>query len=68
MEETPNLNGRRARCCYYNMRSPGHGSNYGTRPGEVCRVEVDSSMDLPFFEYKEGSEFDLFYCGCRGWD
>ena len=86
--EEPDLKGRRARCAYF----------------RTCGSEVDSSVDLAFFEYKgPGSpysintctcgyyevahtdkasnrvkcekftprgprEFDLYYCGCRGWD
>ena len=29
---------------------------------------VDSSWELPFFEYLPNKEFDRYYCGCWGWD
>jgi hypothetical protein len=32
------------------------------------QAEVDSSLDLAFFEYLPDKEFDRYYCGCRGWD
>lgn len=34
-----------------------------------CRnTIVDSDLNLAFFEFKPGSEFDKYYCGCFGWD
>ena len=33
-----------------------------------CERTKESRFDLPFFEYRPKAEFDLFYCGCRGWD
>jgi hypothetical protein len=33
-----------------------------------CGSIVDSSWDLPFFEYKPNSEYDSFYDGCYGWE
>lgn len=33
-----------------------------------CNNTSPSSFDLPFFEYKEKSTNDRYYCGCRGWD
>ena len=29
---------------------------------------AESSFDLPFFEYCGNCEFDMYYCGCYGWD
>lgn len=50
--ETPNLEGRKARCAYFS----------------VCKSEEPSSIDLWFFEHKPGKDFDLYYCSCRGSD
>lgn len=33
-----------------------------------CNTIVDSSLDLPFFEYRPDKEYDNFYDGCWGWD
>jgi len=33
-----------------------------------CERKVQSSTDLPFFEYRPNEEFDIYYCGCYGWD
>lgn len=33
-----------------------------------CGKERESSIELPFFEYKPDKEYDKFYCGCGGWD
>ena len=33
-----------------------------------CGAERDSSPELPFFEHKHDKEYDIFYCGCWGWD
>jgi hypothetical protein len=54
-EQQPDLTGRKAHCAY----------------GRNCRngnKEVDSSLDLAFFEYHPDEAFDIYYCGCRGWD
>lgn len=32
-----------------------------------CGKKVNSELNLPFFEHKPESEYDRFYCGCRGW-
>lgn len=29
---------------------------------------VDSHWGLPFFEYRPDKDYDLYYCGCWGWD
>lgn len=29
---------------------------------------VPSRWELPFFEYRPDKEYDLYYCGCYGWD
>lgn len=33
-----------------------------------CGEIVDSSWNLPFFEYCPDKEYDRFYSGCWGWD
>ena len=33
-----------------------------------CGKIVDSEYNLPFFEYKKEEEYDMYYCGCRGWN
>lgn len=33
-----------------------------------CKKTRASNLNLAFFEYRSGKEFDLYYCGCRGWD
>lgn len=33
-----------------------------------CDYVRDSSVDLPFFEYRPDEEYDKFYCGCMGWE
>lgn len=30
--------------------------------------EINSSWDLPFFEYRPHMDYDKYYCGCMGWD
>lgn len=34
----------------------------------TCGCERPSNYNLPFFEYCPNSQYDSFYCGCRGWD
>lgn len=62
-DEQPDLTGRKARCSYY-----GCGVKYGNRKDGKCHSEVDSSIGLPFFEYRPDAEYDKYYCGCWGWD
>ncbi len=64
--EPPSLDGRKARCSYNRTNEPG--KRGGGRSGTTCSGEVDSHIDLAFFEHRPGEPFDLFYCGCRGWD
>lgn len=34
-----------------------------------CAREAQSDVEhLAFFEYRPAKEFDMYYCGCRGWD
>jgi len=33
-----------------------------------CKKITNSSLDLPFFEYKPNEKYDGYYSGCRGWD
>lgn len=50
--ETPNLDGRMARCSYY----------------YTCKHERTSNINLPFFSHRPDKEHDEYYCGCHGWD
>lgn len=34
----------------------------------ICGNVRDSSINLPFFEHRADMEYDLYYCGCMGWD
>lgn len=41
------------------------------RKAHCCYGEhaiVDSSWELPFFEYNPNCKHDSFYCGCFGWN
>ena len=49
------LEGRKARC-------------HESKNKRLEDTEVDSSWDLPFFEYKPDEEFDEYYDGSWGWD
>lgn len=50
----PDLSGRIARCSYY---------------GRKCKSEQPSVPGkLAFFEHRPAKDFDVFYCGCFGWD
>lgn len=33
-----------------------------------CGCIVASKESLPFFEYRPNAEYDIFYCGCGGWN
>lgn len=33
-----------------------------------CKKSIKSGIGLPFFEYRSQSPYDIYYCGCRGWD
>jgi len=50
--ETPDFEGRTARCSYYN----------------TCKTVSPSGTKLAFFEHLPDKEFDLYYCGCHGWN
>ena len=47
-----------------------HKPNLLGRKAQCCDCEkiVESSINLPFFEYRPKHPFDKFYCGCKGWD
>lgn len=62
-ETLPDLTGRVARCTYY-----GQGINNRSSGYKVCKGEVPSSFDLPFFEYRPDKPYDKYYDGCYGWD
>lgn len=61
-KEVPNLEGRKARCSYYDKTFTYRGRRVH------CRGEAKSDTNLPFFEHKPSSEYDEYYCGCWGWD
>lgn len=31
-------------------------------------MQPSNPNELPFFEYRPNQKYDLYYCGCRGWD
>lgn len=70
------MNDRKARCFHYNQKTgkalylrAGNECNYGQSDDEICTCEQPSSKQgLPFFEKQLDKDFDMFYCGCRGWD
>lgn len=33
-----------------------------------CGLEAKSGLTLAFFEYHPDRPYDMYYCGCRGWD
>ena len=64
----PDLSMRRARCSYYGSTPKGRLHEGSCKRGEPCLCERPSSPDLAFFEYCPGKPYDMFYCGCWGWD
>ena len=70
----PDLSERIARCDYYGQTWSGrlHESNHGCKRGEPCMCKAPSTESqagrLAFFTYQPQKEFDMFYCGCHGWD
>ena len=78
-ENPPDLTNRKARCDYYGKKtgsigkcSPVMGAfghpELSAKPNTICRAEISSDTSLPFFKHKPNEEFDMFYCGCHGWD
>lgn len=61
------LTGRTARCAFYGGGAVGD-HNCGPCRGRKCDCEKPSSTDLAFFGHNPKSQYDNFYCGCRGWD
>ncbi len=55
VEELPDLTGRKAKCM---------GAGFKCN----CDGIVDSSWDLPLFIYQPDRAYDIYYCGCDGWD
>ena len=49
-------------------RTPSERRKNATKAGIASGKERESSIELPFFEYKPDKEYDKFYCGCGGWD
>ncbi len=33
-----------------------------------CDLFVDSETSLAFFEHRPNKDFDMYYCGCSGWN
>ena len=68
----PSLDGRLARCTYYNRGSfRNYECNYRKLTGCTairCLCELPSSFELAFFHYAADKNVDEFYCGCAGWD
>jgi len=62
--EPPPLAGRQARCTY----DKGKGCPTTRHRREVRDSLRDSSIELAFFKYQPGKEYDDYYCGCWGWD
>ena len=57
--------GRKARCAY---ASPGR---YGAQGGSFEKGfhgVKPSDQNLAFFESKPNEAYDIYYCGCFGWD
>jgi len=65
--ESPNLEGRTARCVYYGLKT--HHNECRTCPRDgYCSCEKPSSVDLAFFSAQLDQPHDSFYCGCHSWD
>jgi len=58
-DNVPDLTGRKARCNHFGQEA---------RHGKTCTGEANSKIDLVFFEHKPDRTYDVFYCGCWGWD
>ncbi len=73
--ESPSLDGRFAICFHgrphgKHRKMPNGGPIYGKGPNGESPLDgpVVSDQDLPFFEYRPDEEYDMFFCGCWGWD
>ncbi len=72
-ENPPDLNGRVARCAYFdrpirNNACPVCRDAKPDRFGQTrCACERPSSVDLAFFEHRTNAPRDVFYCGCHSW-
>lgn len=68
-ESPPDLVGRIAKCAYSGCRTnPRKCTHYGEY-GPDGRSQAPSDPEkLPFFEHKPDEPYDLFYCGCHGWE
>ena len=58
--EDPALKGRIAKC--------ENGSEGGTRWRHADGAPMPSRWTLPYFRNRPLQEFDVYYCGCSGWD
>jgi hypothetical protein len=71
-DSVPDLQGRMASCSYKGSCRERHGryrdTIYGTFDETTGHAFAPSSTDLPFFEHSPKEQFDLYFCGCLGWD
>jgi hypothetical protein len=78
-KNSPDLTNRKSRCCYYGKLSGRSGKcspimgafghpELSAKPNTICQAEISSNLELPFFEHKPEKEYDIFYCGCHGWE
>jgi len=65
---TPDLSKRKARCGYYGARIDYTCECTKCKGNKKCQCEEPSSTELAFFEYRPDQPFDMFYCGCCGWN
>ena len=63
LDDPINLSVRRARCYYYGQRNTSNRCGYA-----YCECETKSSKDLPYFAVRLMEDFDVYYCGCRGFE
>lgn len=67
--DAPDLTGRKARCDYYGVSNRQWRSHSARCDWNgKCDCERPSDVNLPFFTYRPGQQYDEFYCGCAGWD
>jgi len=70
--ETPNLDGRKARCTFYGkpVKKGSYNGCCCTKCDrlDICQCEEPSSTSLWFFQLHPDKEFDEYYCACHGAD
>jgi hypothetical protein len=67
-DNLPDLTGRKAQCMHYGRRtgSAPHSFSACDKCKTVCYHIEPSSIDLWFFKYQPGQDYDEFYCACHG--